>query len=189
MYVFIGGTPAAGKTFTAKQFIQASEKDIHLVSIDNLRIEFSKNLELKYWVEFFSNQDETEYWRTITYEKHIENLINQSEAFWLPILDVIEQTKKDHEHAIFEAVNILPHLGRRDLDIPGFFLICEDYQIVLQRNMKDPRWGKNEELQKLEAKYFVEYDARFIREEAEKYNYKVFNAEKDATNELSELFA
>lgn len=188
MYVFIGGTPAAGKTFTAKKFIEHSGKNIFLVSIDDLRNEFAEDPKIKYWVDYFWNQDEKEYWKNITYKKASRELIEQSKTFWPRILEVISQTKKKCEHAIFEAVNILPHLAYKDLNFPGFFLICEDYQTILERNMKAPRWGKTKELQELETKYFIEHDVRFIKEEAKKYNFKVFNNEKSASDELARLF-
>src|SRR5258708_34188133 len=157
MYAFIGRTPAAGKSYTAKQFGKESKLDMHLESIDDLRKEFAEEPKLKYWVDFFWNQDEESYWKTTSYREDTQNLVQQSEAFWKRILTTISETKKKYPHAIFEAVNILPHLAKKDLDFPGFFLICEDYKTVLERNIKEPRWGKTEELQKLEAKYFIEY--------------------------------
>lgn len=121
MYAFIGGTSASGKTYTAREFVKQSGLPIHIVSIDDFRKEFAKDPKLKYWVDVFWNKNEEEYWKTITYEKDIQNLINQSEAFWPSILEIVENTKKKYKHAIFEAVNIQPHLARRDFDFPGFF--------------------------------------------------------------------
>lgn len=188
MHVFIGGTPAAGKTFTSKKFIKKSDKKIHLVSIDDLRNDFAKDPKIKYWVDYFWNQDEVEYWKSITHEKAIQELVEQSEAFWPLVLEVIVETKKNYEHAIFEGVNILPRLAHKDLNFPGFFLVCEDYKTILDRNIKAPRWGNTRELQELETKHFIEDDVRFIKEEAKKFNYKVFNNEKEATEELTRLF-
>lgn len=189
MYAFIGGTSASGKTYTAKLFVKNSGLPIHIVSIDNLRKEFSKDPKLKYWVDILWNKNEEEYWKTATYEKDIENLIKQSEAFWPSILKVVQKTKKLYKHAIFEAINIQPHLAKRDFDFPGFFLINEDYQTLLERFKKAPRWGKTEKLQKLEVEFLLKHDVPFIKKEAKKYGYKVFNNSNDAIEELKRIFS
>lgn len=189
MYAFIGGTSASGKTYAAKLFVKNSGLPIHIVSIDNFRKEFSKDPQLKYWVDILWNKNEEEYWKEVTYEKDIENLTAQSEAFWPSILKVVQKTKKLYKHAIFEAINIQPHLAKRDFDFPGFFLINEDYQTLLERFKKNPRWGKIENLQKLEVEFLVKHDVPFIKKEAKKYGYKVFNNSNDAIEELKKIFS
>ena len=188
MYAFIGGTSAAGKTYTAKEFVKNSGLSIHIVSIDDLRKEFVKDPKLKYWVDVLWNKNEEEYWKTITYAEDIGNLIKQSEAFWPSILEVVKKTKELYEHAIFEAINIQPHLAKKDLDFPGFFLINENRQILLDRFKKAPRWGKTEKLQKTEIDFLLKHDVKFIKEEAKKYGYKVFNNSDDVIKELEEIF-
>lgn len=188
MYAFIGGTSASGKTYTAKEFAKRSGLPIHIVSIDDFRKEFAKDPKLKYWVDVLWNKNEDEYWETITYEKDIQNLIKQSEAFWPRILQVVKETKKLYKHAIFEAINIQPHLARKGLDFPGLFLINEDKQVLLERFKKAPRWGKTEKLQKLEIEFLLKHDVKFIKEEAKKYGYKVFNNSDDVIKELEEIF-
>ncbi len=188
MYAFIGGTSAAGKTYIANAFAKRSKLPIHVVSIDDQRREFAKDPKLRYWTDILWNKNEEEYWKTITYEEDIGNLIGQSEAFWPKILEVVEKTKKLHKHAIFEAINIQPHLAKRDLDFPGFFLITEDQQTLIKRMKKNPRWGKTEALQRLEVEFLLKHDVPFVKQEAKKYGYKVFTNANDALNELSEIF-
>lgn len=188
MYAFIGGTSAAGKTYIAKEFAKRSKLLIHVVSIDDFRKEFAKDPKLKYWVDILWNKNEEEYWKTITYEKDIQNLTNQSEAFWPSILKIIKKTKKDYKDAIFEAVNIQPHLAKRDLDFPGFLFINEDYETLLKRFKKNPRWGKTERLQRLEIEHLLKHDIQFIKKEAKKYGYKVFSNSADALTELDKIF-
>lgn len=188
MYAFIGGTSAAGKTHSAREFVKKSGLPIHIVSIDDLRKEFAKDPKLKYWVNILWNKNEEDYWETITYEKDIQNLVGQSEAFWPSILEVVKKTKKLYEHAIFEAVNIQPHLAKRDFNFPGFFLINEDPETLLKRFKKAPRWGKTEKLQKLEIEFLLKHDTDFIKKEAKKYGYKVFNNSEDAIKELEKIF-
>lgn len=188
MYVFIGGTPAAGKTHVTKQFIKESGLPIEYVSIDALRRYFAKDPKLNYWVKFFLNQNAVKYWDEITQEEHLQNLIKQSEAFWPGILKKVEEVKKNHQHAIFEGVNLLPHLTHKDFDFPGMFLIEESIDTLFEKLHREPRWGETIELQKLEAKFFVEWEAKYIREEAEKYNYKVFTDSQDVEKQLKTMF-
>jgi 2-phosphoglycerate kinase len=188
MYAFIGGTPAAGKSELAKKFIEESKLPLKYVEIDSLRKDFANNPELDKWVKFFSNKDEIKYWNNITKEAHLQNLISQSEAFWPGIVKKVKEIQTNYEHAIFEAVNLLPHLTRKDFNFPGLFLIQEDLDTLLQRLSKHPRWGKTEEEQELEAKHFINWEAQFIRDEAKKYNYPVFNNSNDALKELYKVF-
>ena len=188
MYAFIGGTSAAGKTHIAKEFAKSSELLIHVVSIDDFRKEFAKDPKLKYWVNVLWNKNEDDYWKTITYEEDIGNLVNQSEAFWPRILEIVKKTKKLYEHAIFEAIIIQPHLAKKDLDFPGFFLINEDKQTLQDRFEKLPRWGKTEKLQRTEIEFLLKHDVKFIKQEAKKYGYNVFNNSEDAMRELQNIF-
>ena len=74
--------------------------------------------------------------------------------------------------AIFEGVNILPHLAHCDLNFKGIILLGESFEVILERNKKDPRWGQTEELQK---------------KEAEKYGFKTFSDPMLAEKELLEI--
>ncbi len=188
MYAFIGGTSSAGKSYIAKRFIEESGLPIDYVEIDSFRKDFAKNPELDKWVKVFSNKDELKYWNEITPEEHLKNLISQSEAFWSEIVKKVNEVKNSSEHAIFEAVNLLPHLVSKDFDSPGFFLVEENMETLLKRLNTNPKWGETPEEQQLEAKFFIEWEAKYIRKEAEKYNYPVFNNSDEALKALSKIF-
>ena len=187
MNAFIGGTPAAGKSYVAKKFVKESGINVLVVSTDDFRVEMAKNPDLEKWVNLFWKLDEQNYWETTSYEKDSQLLMEQSEAFFPTILEKLEGLKKQNENLIIEGVNLLPHLVGK-LGLPGFFLISEDYEAIFERLKSDPRWGQTDELQTLEAKFFIEYDARFIKEQAAKYDYKVFDNYIDALAELKRLF-
>lgn len=189
MYVFIGGTPAAGKSYMAKKFAEDSGLDITVVSIDDLREEWGKDPHLAKWVNIFSDKDENEYWKTADFEQHSQLLIQQSEAFFPKILEKVEQVKSQEENALFEGVNLLPHLVYKHFGIPGFFLVNQNFNTVLTRLETAPRWGRSRDLQAMEARYFIEYDARFIREQSEKYGFKTFSDSSKAEAELRRLFS
>ncbi|MFA6536314.1 MAG: AAA family ATPase [Candidatus Paceibacterota bacterium] len=183
-YIFITGTPNSGKSTLAKKTAELIG-GIH-VDIDSWREELWQNKETRPWVDFFSNQDEKEYWNTTAPEQDWQNLVNQSEAFWPVILEKIKKIIATGRPAAFEAVNILPHLAKRDLPFDGIVLLNTSSDELLERLRARPRWGATEELQKIEALRFVE-QAEFYKREAEKYEYKFFNNSREAEEYLSRL--
>lgn len=184
-YVFISGIPASGKSFLARKVTQKTGT-FHL-DIDTLREEMSKNPELEQWVNFYWNQDERKYLTETSCEEQWLNLVKQSEAFWPIILRKIDEIKKSHTPAIFESVNILPHLAARNLGFPGIVLLGESIEQIFERNKKDPRWGKTEDLQKLEAETFFNCERGNYKREAEKYGFKTFVNPDEAERELLNL--
>ncbi len=185
-YVFIGGIPASGKSLLAKK-VAAKTQVFHL-DIDTLREEMSKDIDLEPWVNFYNNQDEIEYLTETSCEEKWSNLVKQSEAFWPFILKKINEIKQTHKSAIFEAVNILPHLASRDLDFRGIFLLGESLEQIFERIKKNPRWGETEELQRLEAGVFFNCERKNYKREADKYGFKTFNSSDDAEQEMLKLF-
>ena len=130
--VFIGGVPTAGKSHLANKLAKITGAT-H-VNLDDLRSEMLKDSSLEPWVNFFWNQDESEYWKkVITSDEHWENLKKQSEAFWPTILAKISEENKTGEKTIFEGVNILPHLVHKDLPFRGVFLLSPSEDDVLNR--------------------------------------------------------
>lgn len=189
MYVFVGGTPAAGKSYTVKDFIRNSGIDIAYISIDDLRDQFKDDPALKYWVDFFWEKDEQEYWQNSSYEEDIQNLIQQSEAFWPKVKEKINSVIATEKNAILEGVNLLPHLVKEYPQVPALFIYSDDEQTLLERIKQDPRWGSEDHLQRMEARFFIEYDARFIKTEAPKHGYWITDSSVELTQKLQELFS
>lgn len=183
--VFISGIPTAGKSFLANKVAQKTNS-IH-IAIDDLRSEMVKSPNLKPWVNFFLNKDEKTYWERITPKQHWKNLVGQSEAFWPTILKKIHEIQKSGKSAIFEGVNILPHLAYKDLNFSGVVLLGNSEQTVFERCVAIPRWGKTNDLQKKEAEWFFVHEGKYYKEEANKYAYKVFNDNEKAEEELIKL--
>ena len=181
-YAFISGIPASGKSYLAKRVAQKNNS-IH-IDADKLRGKMMKNPNLELWVNFFCNKNEKKYWDTVTPEEHWNNLVKQSEFFWPTILKKIHEIQKTEQSAIFEAVNILPHLARQDLDFSGIVLLGESEQVILERCKKYPRWGKTKELQEEEAKWFFVHEGKIYEDEARKYGYKTFRNSIKAEEEL-----
>lgn len=185
-YLFISGIPASGKSSLAKKTAKKT-RAFHL-DIDALRREMAKNPKLEPWANFYWNQDERKYLTGTPCKEQWSNLVRQSEAFWPTILEKIGEVKKFHKIAIFEGVNILPHLAHKDLDFSGIVLLGESMEQIFKRNKKAPRWGKTEELQRLEAEIFFNCERENYKREAEKYGFKTFTSSEEAEKELLRLF-
>lgn len=184
-YAFIGGIPVSGKSYLAQEICK--ETGAFYFGADDLREEMSKDPKLEYWTNFYWNLDEKEYYTNTPCEKQWENLTNQSEAFWLKILEEINKVKQQHSSAIFEGVNILPHLAKKDLDFPGIYLLGESVEQIFERNKQNPRWGQTEELQRIEAEVFFNCEGKMYKEEAEKYGYKTFGNADEAKEEVIKI--
>lgn len=180
-YIFIGGIPAAGKSYLAKK-IAKSTGALHF-KVDDWREEFRVNKHAD-WIDFFWNKNESEYWDKISCEEHWQNIVKQSEALWTDIVKKIRKVIKSGKPAIFEGVNILPHLAAKDINFPGIFLVGESLEAIFERNKKDPRWGQTETLQKKEAEIFYNCEGLIYKKEAEKYGFKVFYSSIEAEKEL-----
>lgn len=188
MFAFIGGTPAAGKSYLARKFIEKSKLKIEYIEMDTLREKFARDPALDYWVKFLESKDELKYWNKVTAKEHLDNMIAQSEAFWPEIVKKVKSIQRNNEHAIFEAVNILPHLAYKDFDFPGLFLVQDDVNELRKRLETNPRWGESKELIELEAKFFTEWEGEYIKREAKEYKYPVFDESEDAEKYLEQIF-
>lgn len=185
-YLFISGIPASGKTYLAKEI--SNKSGAFYLSIDNLRKEMAKDSKLLSWVNFYWDKNEKEYYEKTSCEKQWDNLVKQSKALWPFILNKIDEVKNTHASAIFEGVNILPQLAKKDLDFQGIYLLGESEEKILERIKAEPRWGQYEQLQKLEAKAFFNCERKKYKEEAEKYSYKCFITTDEANTYLQEFF-
>ncbi len=135
-YAFVSGIPASGKSYLVRRVAGATGA-LH-IEVDDWREKFRKD-KLVAWVDFFWNKDEAEYWKNTDCEKHWKSIVKQSEALWPEIVSKIRGVIKLGKPAIFEGVNILPHLAYRDLDFNGIVLLGESFDTILERNKQDPR--------------------------------------------------
>ncbi len=164
--------PTAGKSYLAKKLAEAVGGIC--VSIDDFREDLTEDERYRKWVNFYLDQDEYTYYTTTSHDKRWEDLTKQSEEFWPGVLKKIHQYDDESKPVIFEGVNIMPHLAHRDLKMEGITIIGKSFKETLERNKKEPRWGKTEELQKLEADAFFNGERPRYKEESEKYGYAVF---------------
>ncbi len=184
-YTFIGGIPTAGKSYLAAKI--EKEKGIRHFKIDDWREEIKDDPAFKPWVNLFLDKNEEEYWNTINREQQWEHLRLQSEALWPAILERINRILQSGTPAIFEGVNILPHLARRDLKFEGILLLGRSFEETFERNVRAPRWGLTKDLQRKEAEAFWNWERPRYEEEAKRYNYKTFADPYEAEQELIKL--
>lgn len=176
--LFITGIPTSGKSYLAK--ILAEKVGGIAVILDDFREELSSDDQYKKWTNFYLDQDEKTYLSMTSSEKQWENLVAQSEGLWPAFLKEISKFKDESKPVIFECVNMLPHLVKRDLGFDGVVLIGSSFEETLERNKKDPRWGNTSELQELEANTFFNIERPYYKEEALKYGYPTFERADDA---------
>lgn len=184
-YVFIGGIPTAGKSFLAKKI--ADETGAVHVEIDLLREEMVKDPKLKPWVNWYTDQDEKEYFLKIDNDTGWTHLKNQSEAYWGTIEAKVKEIKKTGKNAIFEGYNLLPHLVSKYFDFPGIYLRAPKAKEILKRIEMKKRWGEGDKLHKMEVKFFRECFDKNFKNDAKKYGYKCFFSPIEAEKEIIKL--
>ena len=180
--LFITDIPASGKSYLAKKL--ADSLGGIAVSLDDLREGLSNNKEYKKWTDFYLNQNEFEYLTKTSPTDQWSNLVAQSEALWPVFPAEIRKYENELRPVIFECVNILPHLAKRDLNFPGVVLVGKNFEEIFERNKKDPRWGSTVELQELEARTFFEVERPMYINEAKKYGYPVYESADEAFQHL-----
>lgn len=182
--VFITGIPTSGKTYLAEKV--ASMFGMDHVKTDDMREEMVKDPLLEPWVYFFWNKDEVEYFQTFSYADQWKQLVEQSEVFWPTIKQKIKDKLATGQSAIFEGVNLLPHL-MRELPLNGVILLGSTEEEILKRLKEDPRWGNTEDLQRLEAKSFFACDRPHYAAEAEKFGFPSFDSSIKAEETLMRM--
>ena len=153
------------------------------VAFDNVRQNFSNDERYKQWVMFYFNKNEYEYLTQTSPDDIWNNLVKQSEALFPIFAEEIKKYQNETCPIIFECVNLLPHIAKRELYFPGLVMLGDSFETILDHNKKDPRWGKTEELQKLEAKEFFYIQRPWYKAEAKEYNYSAFENYSDALQE------
>jgi hypothetical protein len=176
--LFITGIPTSGKSYLAEKLAHAT--DGIAVLLDDLRDAPTNDPCYKKWINFYFNQDEETYLTKTGPDQMWQNLVAQSEALWPIFIEKIKEYEREKRPVIFECVNLLPHLAKRDIAFPGICLLGSSYEETLARNKKDPRWGRSDYLQELEAKTFFYIERPRYKSEAEKYGYPVFESSDKA---------
>jgi len=181
--LFITGIPTAGKSYLANKLASAVG-GIH-VEVDHIRKGVKNHPEYEKWVNFYYKHDKSTYYRTTTYDQQWKNLVNQSEGIWPAILGGIEKYQNEERPVIFDGVNILPHLAKKDLDFLGVVILGKSLEDVIKRNTEDTRWGDTEIEVQSEAFFYGERP--HYKEEGKKYGYKVFETADEALEYALEI--
>lgn len=176
--LFITGIPTSGKSFLAKEI--AEKIGGIVVFMDDFREELSKDDKYKKWTNFYLDKDEKEYLTNTSDEQLWNNLVIQSEGLWPAFIAEINKYQEEIKPVIFECVNIMPHLAKKDFNFPLIVLTGSSFNETFERNKKEPRWGNTLELQELEAKVFWYVERNKYIGEANKYGYSVFENTNEA---------
>lgn len=176
--LFITGIPTSGKSFLAKEI--AEKIGGVVVFMDDFREELSKDDKYKKWTNFYLDKDEKKYLTNTSDEQLWNNLVIQSEGLWPAFIAEINKYQEEIKPVIFECVNIMPHLAKKDFNFPLIVLTGSSFNETFERNKKEPRWGNTLELQELEAKVFWYVERNKYIDEANKYGYLVFENTNEA---------
>ncbi len=176
--LFITGIPTSGKSYLANKL--AEHFNGQVVSLDDFREDLSSDNRYREFVNFYIDKDEKEYYENVSPEEQWKNLVWQSEGLWPAFVEEINKFKDEPSLVIFECVNLLPHLIKKDFDFSGVVMLGQSYEETLRRNILEPRWGKTRELQEFEAKSFFFIERPRYKEEAEKYSYPVYESADEA---------
>jgi nucleoside-triphosphatase THEP1 len=176
--LFITGIPTSGKSYLAKEI--AEKVGGTAVFMDDFRKELSKDDKYRKWTDFYLNKNEKEYLTNTSDEQLWSNLVLQSEGLWPAFIAEINKYQEEIKPVIFECVNVMPHLAKKDFNFPLIVLTGSSFNETLERNKKNPRWGNTSELQELEAKVFWYVERDKYIDEANKYGYPVFENTNEA---------
>ena len=182
--VFITGIPTSGKSYLADK-VAASLGLVH-VKMDDLWDTLAKDPVLEPWLNYFWHKDEAEYYHTTTRDEQWRDIVNQSEAFWETAKKHMEKIVAKGQPAIFEGVNLLPHL-MCNCSLKGVVLLASSKSQVFERLKANPRWSDKVDLQQIEAAAFFEGENAHYATEAGRYGYPAFSDPSAAEAELIKL--
>ncbi len=176
--LFITGIPTSGKSYLAKRL--ASDVGGIVVQLDHHRDAIRDDERYKRWIQFYWNLDEKKYYDETSPTDQWNNLVAQSEALWPAFLEKIDSYSEEPRPVIFECVNMLPHIVKKDITFPGIVLVGHSYETILERNIADPRWGNTRELQEMEAHSFFNVERPNYMREAHEFGYETFETADEA---------
>jgi dephospho-CoA kinase len=201
--IFITGIPTAGKSYLARKLLNATGG--YCLETDNLYEELGRDPRFEEWARFFEDNDEHAYYTENDPKRQWAILSEMHEKLWPGVLERIRAyeagdipTKSklagflrkpfsQKRLLVFEGINILPHLARKDLDFPGVVLVGKSYEEVLTRNRERPRWGKTEEMIQMGANAFWSVERPRYIAEAQSCGYKIFEDADEAYEEALKM--
>lgn len=185
--MFITGIPTAGKSWAGN--LIATELNAVHIEIDDIRVELQKNPLYKDLVNFYFNLNEKEYFENTTHKEQWDDIVTQSEGMWTALLKKMRSYDNNPRPIVFEGVNLLPHLMRRDLpEYKGIVLLGPSFEKALERDRQSPRWGNTEELIHMEVESYFYGQRPHYKEEGLKYGYEVCDTATEAFNIAKSLW-
>lgn len=201
--IFITGIPTAGKSYVAKKIVK--ETGGFCLETDNLREELAKDPAYEKWATFFEKQDEYAYYTENDPNEQWRILSDMHETLWPGVVKKIREYENGNiplksklaafmrkpssktRPLVFEGINLLPRLAKRDLDFPGIVLVGKSLEEVRQRNQEKPRWGQTEKMMEMSARAFWFIERPQYISEAKKYGYPIFEDADEAYEKALEL--
>lgn len=196
--VLIGGSPTAGKSYTARKI--AEELKLPWISTDTIREQMREIVRKKDYSNLFLHAKATpemgvEFLNNNSVEEIVEIVNKEGEDVWKGVKALIE-TDYVWESYIIEGVAIIPNLiakfVKNKKHIKVLFLVDENInrirKTIFERGLWDEAKKYPDSVKEKEVEWVVEFN-KFIKKEAKKYGFEVINVSdrKKYLNKIKQL--
>jgi len=184
--VLIGGSPTAGKSYTARKI--AEELKLPWISTDTIREVMRKIVRKEDYKTLFLHADATPEmgvnFLNNNSAKEVVKMINkESEDTWKGVKALLE-TDYVFGSYIIEGVAVLPSLIKefvsKNKNVVALFLIDEDIErvrkTIFTRGLWDDASKYPDEVKEKEVEWVIAFN-NYIKKEAEKYGFPVISVE------------
>src|SRR3989344_2457817 len=184
--VLIGGSPTAGKSYTARKI--AEELKLPWISTDTIREVMRKIVRKEDYKTLFLHADATPEmgvnFLNNNSAKEVVKMINkESEDTWKGVKALLE-TDYVFGSYIIEGVAVLPSLIKefvsKNKNVVALFLIDEDIErvrkAIFTRGLWDDASKYPDEVKEKEVEWVIAFN-NYIKKEAEKYGFPVISVE------------
>jgi 2-phosphoglycerate kinase len=183
--ILIGGAPTAGKSTMAQMV--ANYLNIPWISTDQIREIMRVAAKRSDYPKLFNPEGYTgeRFLTEFSSEQIVQMEMEQGEATWLGIKQLIEEDYTWTKGFVIEGVNLLPHLITQDFkdnaNIKSVFLIDEDADrirdVVFNRGLWDAAKSYSDDVKEKEVEWVTLFSHQ-IRIEAEKHKFPLVEVSK-----------
>lgn len=196
--ILIGGSPTAGKSFTAKKI--ADHLKLPWISTDTIRDQMRKIVRVEDYPNLFFHANATSKMAVDFLSKNsakqiVKREVSECTDVWKGVKALIE-TDYTWESFVVEGVAILPQLVKKlsvkDAEIKTVFLVDDDIErvrkTIFTRGLWDDANKYPDSVKEREVEWVMEFN-NYIISESEKYGFPVVRIgnRKDYLKQIKEL--
>ncbi|MFA5796731.1 MAG: hypothetical protein WC916_01680 [Candidatus Woesearchaeota archaeon] len=179
--ILVGGSPAAGKSFTAKKIAKLLK--LSWISTDKIRGHMQKTLPRKKYpkLNMFTGMSAERYLSTHSASQIVKDQNTESKDVWQGIQTRIDKSKKGKSY-IIEGVAILPKfvakMTHKNKKIIAVFLIDENRERIRETIYTRGLWADADKyahsVKEKEVAWVLAFNT-YIKKEAKKYGFPVID--------------